>query len=176
MRIECKADQVASCSRHAGRVTLRACWFTQRLARARRAIRSSQGAAGANRGIFRQLPFGQRYSNCRDGSFNIAQVSFREARHKIEPALALAATGNAQQRGRLARSLTAYRDEAHPRGFDAALFVDAKDEQIQFFGFSGDGRAKPYKASLALTALKTPSQLQEAMYRALGELPVLEAS
>lgn len=113
--------------------------------------------------------------NCGNSMLSIDQVRFAGARDKIQPDLAIAATVDAKQRRRLARALTSYRDKAYPRGFDAALVFDAKGGQLQLFGISGDGGAKPYKGILPVAALGTPARLHNAMCRALGELPVLEA-
>lgn len=112
--------------------------------------------------------------SCADGLMNIEAVSFAESRHKITPALAVEATTNARQRARLTKILASWRDKAHPTGFDGALVVDARGGQVELFGFSADGSAKPFKATLALSAMNARSTLEKAMCRALVELPVLE--
>lgn len=113
--------------------------------------------------------------DCGKSMLSIGQIRYAAARDEIQPDLAIAATVDAKQRRRLAKALTAYRDKAYPRGFDAALVVNVKGGQLELFGISGDGGAKPYKGTLPMAALGTPARLHDAMCRALGELPVLEA-
>jgi len=106
---------------------------------------------------------------------NIEDIRFADKRHNITADLAIAAITNSRQSARLAKALAAYRDKAHPTGFDSALIVDAKSGQIELFGFSADVSEKPYKATIPLSALDESSRLQRAMCRALGQLPVLKA-
>ena len=88
--------------------------------------------------------------------------------------MAVEATTNARQRVRLAKALASYRDKVHPTGFNGALVVDAKGGQVELFGFSADDSAKPFKATLTLSAMNARSTLEKAMCRVLVRLPVLE--
>jgi hypothetical protein len=130
---------------------------------------------GAIKAYFDTYRPGSRSANCGDGSLNIADARFATVAHKLPAELGTAAVRDTKQRKRLAKALESYRDKTHPRGFDAALIVDVDASQIRLTGISADPTGKPYKSTLRFSELEDPSQVQGALCRALGELPVLDS-
>lgn len=113
-------------------------------------------------------------SDCGDSLLDLADVRFANALHRIPEDLGTAAITDAKQRKRLAKALASYRDKHLRRGFDGALVIDVKSDQVQLAGISADGTEKPYEAKLPLSALAKPGRLRQAMCKALARLPVLE--
>lgn len=113
--------------------------------------------------------------NCEKGLLHISDVRFASASYNIPSKLAVEAMTDVQQRDRLTKALSSYRDKHLSRGFDTALIVDLAGNHVQLFGISSNPKLKTQKTELPVSALKVHSELKGAICHALRGLPVRTA-
>ena len=113
--------------------------------------------------------------SCLDSTLNLNSGYSESTPKGMTADLALGAVSDKKKRRQLGKLMSAYRDSAHPRGFDGALAYDLKDGKLALHGVSALADAEVATSWIALADVKDKSKFNLAMCKALVNLPVMEA-
>jgi hypothetical protein len=123
--------------------------------------------------FFERFDHDAHASYCENAQLNISGVYKKNGSKGINSELALSATQDRKQRSLLGHMMTAFRDKNHPRGFDAALVYDVKNDALLIYGISADSDTKVYASVLPLADLTDKKKVDAAICHALVNIPVL---
>lgn len=112
--------------------------------------------------------------DCDDIMLNIGSA-LQEPVRTIAPEKALLSISDKKQRLAFSKSLTAYRDSKHQRGFDGALLYDVQNGALKLYGISAWSKEKIHRSEVKPGDWDNKEKFRLAMCRAIAEMPVLQA-